>query len=552
MANTFRIGLIIVLVGGLALQVASLTAYPPPHCDETYYTDTAYDFLTEGRFGTPVHGPVYGQDTNHTIIGRVYSIGLAGVIGLLGVSLTSARLYSLLGWLAAVLGTYLLGTRLYGRRTALWGALLFAVAFKTFFAAHLTRPEIWLAAATVWIFALLVPRAPEAEGHAGPGRALLLGVTAALLTDIHFNGAFFLAGLSLVVLYQWFWLPLRNPQPPTANHQFPQLLGRAHWNLLISFFAGTALGLGLWAALHFLPDPASAWYQWTVGNTRMGMGAGSRPLLGALADLLPWIAEGFISGNRGLNALEGLLFAAGIGYALVRRTRSDVAVLLVLGGSLLTFGPLFAQKLSNYRVLWTPLLWLLAAQAVLALFDRARAWLEGRGQAAWAAAARPALVFLPLVALYIFSAGWLVRQFRGGQMAETTAALLDLIPPGSTVLGDPVWWFAFEADHRYFGDLYLTYYASAVSPPEGAVPVRQQLTQPQVQAALEAIGAQYVILDQRLHCLQDEDYQPFYALREFVGAHCDLVGEVAGGWYGQPWAITYPLGEKSAVYQCSV
>ena len=108
-----------------------------------------------------------------------------------------------------------------------------------------------------------------------------------------------------------------------------------------------------------------------------------------------------------------------------------------------------------------------------------------------------------------------------------------------------------ESDHHYYGDLYLTYYASAVSPPAGAVPVRQQLTQAQVQTALGDIDAQYVILDQRLHCLQDEDYQPFFALREYLDTHCELVGEVAGGWYGLPWAITYPLGEKSEVYQCA-
>ncbi len=94
----------LILLAG-ALHGATQTAYPPPHCDEAYYTDTALSAITRGRVATPNQGPVYGIDQNHTVIGRAYSFGLGGLLALAGAAWPTARLWSLFGWLAAVVLT---------------------------------------------------------------------------------------------------------------------------------------------------------------------------------------------------------------------------------------------------------------------------------------------------------------------------------------------------------------------------------------------------------------------------------------------------------------
>lgn len=513
---------LLALLIALGLQRLTLTGYPPPHCDETHYSSAGWAAITAGEFGSPVHGPVYGLNKNFVAMGRLYLLGVGIALKSFGLSLTSARLFSLLGWLAAVAATYGLGLRLYDRRTAIWGACLFGLSWKAFAAAHFARPEIWLAAGSAATLGwLVVPRPRRAVEVIG------IGLGAALLLEIHSNGLFFLAAFGLVAAYQWL------------------ILGR-RLDLLLGFLGGVGLGLGIWAGLHLLPDPTLAWHQLRVAYTRMGLTPDSVNLRSAAEGLVLWVGEGFWQGNRGWDAVEGTAFLVGIGYALYRRSRADVVALLVLAASLASFALFAAQKSGAYRVVWAPLLWLMAVEGLCRLIEG----LAVRLKLPLPIAGAQALLFVPILALYLAGSAWLVWQFRGGRIAEATERLRAVIPAGVTVLGDPVWWFGLSPQNPYISDYYLAVYASWVSPPQGRVRPQDELTQVQVAEAMHRVNAQYVILDPLLHCMLTEPYPPNLAYREYVTRNCELVGEVAGGWYGQPWARTYPLGTESQVYRC--
>ncbi|MBI3761714.1 MAG: hypothetical protein HY260_07605, partial [Chloroflexi bacterium] len=316
-SRLIRIGLTASLLVFLGLHAVTLTTYPPIHCDEAYYADTALSAVTWGAFATTAQGPVYGIDRNHTIMSRVYSVGLGLALKTLGVSIVTGRLFSLLGTLAAMAGTVWLGKRIYGWRTGLWAALLFGFSWKAFIGTHTTRPDTWLTAAIVALIAILVAESSRKKFR----HALLIGIAGPLVGDLHFNGMYFLVGITLAVGYLWF-------------------VAERHWDLLLGYGAGVTIGVVLWAGLRFLPDPAAAWYQWRVGMTRLSMGWGTRAISLRLMDMVFWVRDQFWSGNRGLDAVEGLFFLGGLAFALKRRSRADVTLLIVIAGAGLAFAAL--------------------------------------------------------------------------------------------------------------------------------------------------------------------------------------------------------------------
>lgn len=512
---------------GFALHFISLTRYPPPHCDEPYYSSFALNIIRRGEFGSPVMGPVYGIDQNHLAYGRLFGFGLGILLNTLGVSLVAARLFPLMGWIAMAAAVFWVGRRIYGANVGLWGMVLAALSWKTFFAAHQTRPEIWLAAAAILPLGWMTGTKTSNNLWRDRWAACLAGIVAALILDIHFNGAFFLAGISLAALYRWLWRARR-------------------WDLLLTFGCGVAAGLMWWAATRFLPDPVLGWYQWRVGFSRTGMGIGSTTVSASLINFAGWLVGNFWSGNRGLDAVESALYLVGIAAALRRRGDADAPLLLFAGASLLLFAFMMPQKLLTYRVLWVPPLSILAAEGArqLAVVVSLR-WPALRPQ--WSMPA----VLASACALWLAGWAWLGWLYRGGDFAGEAQRLRALIPPGTTVLGDPIWWFDFQADHDYTADIYILWYASEVTPPlDTATPVSQRLTEDQVVVGLRRIGTEYVILDDYLHCLSTTEYQPDTAFRRWVKNNCLWVGQAQGGWAGSGFAPTSPLGETSAVYYC--
>ena len=512
-----------VIIAGLALALIvnlwSLPVYPPPHCDEATYGSVGYDFLRSGRFKSNMTGDVFGFDQNYVAVGRLYALGMALFIQLLGVNLLTARLYSLAGGALTVWLTYCVARRVYDQRIGALAALLTAFSWKTLYAAHMGRPEIWLAAAVMFALWWLIRYADVARFWS----TFVAGLICAAPFDFHALGIFFVAGLALAGGYHFGWV-------------------KRSWPALIGLGAGIATGLVVWAAIHFLPDPALAWRQWSVGYARMGLLA-SPSILTASQNFGQWFRENFIANNRYLGLIESGLYACGVIAAVRRRTPQSNMILTAFFGSLIAFALSNNQKSPQYAVVWIPLLSVLAA-AVLGAVGRtlARLTLPVAVSEQWAAV----IAAIPMLLLFLAGDIWLTIRYPSSAYEQMLTEMRHVIPPNSVVVGDTVWWWGFaNDDYNFVGDWYFQLLAASQSP--------SPLTEAQTRAAVARLGANYVIVDESLACTITRDDPVQQVVARVAARACRLVAELPGPWLGRgSYESQFQFGQVSRIYACNL
>ncbi|MBI4454615.1 MAG: glycosyltransferase family 39 protein [Acidobacteria bacterium] len=425
-----KIVLFVAAVVFLLFNVGTLLLYPPVESDEGTYSSHAYNFLKRGSVGLPTLGDWYGASTNYVATGRLYLVGLALAFRLLGVSVFSARLFSLLGGAVAVYWTYRLGKHLYGRPAGIGAAIILASSQQMFFSSHYARMDVWLAAMVALAAFLLVHSQTKQSG----ALTFVAGLVAALMVDIHWNGLYLLIGFCLA------WV-IQNKGKPRF------------WQLTFKYAVGVVVGIFYWTLVHFLPDPAAAWRQWTVGFAAGGFTPWTTgPLKNVTNQLHMWKEEyfgvqfsGIIGSRAGLGMIELAYTLLALGYAVSRRNRSDRFLLLAGLGATLSFALLSVQKTVFYRIAWAPLVAVLISTSVVEfgkiLSDRLR----------------PAKMFLPtallgapLLIAYLTADLYLVHKFKGYSYASEIGRVQRAILQNSVVLGPMKWWYGFQ-ESTYLG-----------------------------------------------------------------------------------------------------
>lgn len=128
----------------------------PVYLDEPWLSDAALQFLKNGRFGFSIFGDLYGLDKD-VGFGNIHLFAEAMMFKLFGFGLYQARLVSFLSGLLLIWFTYLLGKKLYDRKTGIMSAVLFSLSGMFVDASHFARQEMMLAlfmAASLYLYLL--------------------------------------------------------------------------------------------------------------------------------------------------------------------------------------------------------------------------------------------------------------------------------------------------------------------------------------------------------------------------------------------------------------
>jgi 4-amino-4-deoxy-L-arabinose transferase-like glycosyltransferase len=504
---TWQEGLLIAGIGAwLALNLWSLLRYPPPSCDEAYYTASAYHLLKTARFGLPFIADLAGAETSYVVYGRLFLLGQAVFLAFFRSPLFAARFFSFAGVIGLAVITYALANRLFDRRVALWSMLIIAVDWPVFMQGHSGRPDIWMTAAVMFDLLLVFWLAEKPSA----GQAILAGFATALLQDIHLNGVHFIAAIGLIALIE---IGLRQKR----------------WGTVGMFALGGLLGAGYFLIVHLFPDPQLAITQYrslTLGEDREfwqhSLGFHARNL-----GMFLW--DNFVRGQSKLAIITAMFFCLGlIGAALRKDRRNALYLLIFFLVSLLSFSWMNVFKPSYYAVLWHPVLAILGTAGIFWLADDAGGIIKRLAEPVRRRLA-PGLLSLLLAAL---SAGdvYLAVKFRAVDYAGMVGEMRGLIESGSRVMADELWWYGlYDQDMVASITLNMTQYTRHELPGD-----RDNL-----RADMDALHPDYVILDNALAC-QDVSEAAREYLGEYVEERCEAVGSVAGEWF-----------ETSTVYACS-
>jgi hypothetical protein len=435
-----------VLIVAFALfNLVALDRMPLVNQDEPWIAEPGLHFWQTGVFASELHRGFFGVERHFLLHAPLYSIGVGGVIALLGPGLFQARLLSLALATATAALTFALGRRLCSPRHGLTALLML----------------------TVWRVAPGIKDYPSGIPLVDLGRLSRYDIGVPVLT----------VAACLVVL------PLMTTVRPV-----PPLTPGAVARLLI---AGALVGIGV--SCH---PAALAWAAilWAGLLVTRGWGDGVRPCAwvaaGTLAGLLPyaaWIASGwsdfllqqqyvgdrydlfnprFYLENvwqewrrygqigRGLLSLQPgawLIATSGlVGLSVLWRRRAEDApgprlllTAVIVGAGLFTLG--MKPKLYHYLATLWPLLALTAAVGLLTLLR------------ASSRIVRVATVVMVVAACADGLRGWNLVTVRALSMTpygELCDRLAASIPPDSRVLALPHYWFGLAPRVRMYRSLF--------------------------------------------------------------------------------------------------
>jgi len=533
-STIFYSALLVLGILAIVLYGTTLADYPLPTCDEVTYAGVASTFRETGRFalsGYSAGEPVF-RHQNALLFSRPISLLTALSFSALGERLMSARLVSLLAWAASLPLVYILMNRLSGgnKPLSIGTVLMYGTSQKTLYAAHIARPEAWLTVG--YLVAMLLAYIALQSKQSRYSQIAIVGVGAFAvgLLDIHSNGILLGASLALGV--------------------FIVLCIRREWKSVSMLIAGGLIGLGFLVVSRAIPDgvtteqliqvPLLRGYVWrslysdlVAGGTVIDV-----PDFRRFHTFFEWLASIYIYSGGPMSLLEAGLGMAGVAWGF--RTKHTIVRLLVSTNvlSLLGFAVLFPIRWYSYGILWSPLWYMLGLLAVYEYFfvrwQISHQWLL-RG-------------LLTLIAANIVIDVWLVNRSDSSTFTTTGETLTEIIPPGSTVVGDPIWWWQLHEEHNYITDEYLAKTRFASIPPYTLLyGVDADAThRERIDGAMSQLGnVDYVLLDDGLACRLGSTPQS-EAFTAWVDQHCsqiETLGEHEGGEIHQ-------LNQALEVYTC--
>lgn len=516
-SKRLAVALAIGLLAIASFNIFTLPLYPSPSCDEVSVSSIATSFLEQGEFGWAVftQGDYLGRDVNLFRHGRLYEAGLITLFGTLGVSWLAGRAYSLFGGAAAVLLVYLIGSRLYNRRTGALAALVFVTSVTFFLTSHLTRPDIWLALWNLVTLAVVYKAI-----HAPASRwALLAGLAAVASLDIHGHGVAIILATTITVAWEIGWRQRDRRR-------------------VLAVATGLLVGSLIWVLIHLWPSPEIALTQLgdALGYTSISNnGASSGGLAQSFLTSAQFLFDVYWGNTRWPGLLEGLLALLGLGVAVIRRNQADRLLVIWVGVSFATFALLFSQRFVNYYVLWSPLLILLGLSAI----DFIAARLPGAFQKTIILRHASIVVGLALAAANLAGTIWLTYRYRDNNFLALSQAVQTAVPKGVRVLADPNWWWSLRQDRTFITDEYFLYPLPPFSPPS-----------PSITAAIDYLKPDYILLDSATSCA-DLNGPGHAELQTYAQSSCTLIGTLDGVWRNDPGRATTLLGQTTSIYRCT-
>ena len=377
--------------------IAAIGLFTTVGVDDSWYTQPAWSFATNGTFSLPMFADLAGVDRENIVMGRVYLLIMAVAYMLGGPHVEAVQAVSFLCGLVALVAVFGIGTELWSQRVGALAAVLLAVAPNFVWQSHDARPEIMLVA--FWTVALYLVLSGDRRGTRW--RLLAGGLVAGLSVDVHFNGAAFALGLFGVLL-------VRRSSP------------RAYAYLTL----GLAAAFAWWAWVHILPGLSLFREQMSTFTTA------DPPLV----DLLSRPVQIFLleAARYALvlpRASVVLAWVAILAAILLLRHQRDRSLLCLLALTAIVF--VFMALVTPHRVhMYAVLLWPVFALLVARLLT---------------ISARPVAIGLggAVITLSLVSIGASTWQSLQEDYHSYVQRLSAEIPHDATVQGDPFVWYGF-------------------------------------------------------------------------------------------------------------
>jgi 4-amino-4-deoxy-L-arabinose transferase-like glycosyltransferase len=381
--------------------------------DESSYSDAAWTFAHDGRIHMSMFPP-----TDVASVADVrppaMAIALGGMFRIVGLGVWQARLLPLLGALAAILVTYLLGAYLAGEWVGAVGALLVATDSLLFVAGRTTRPE-GVEAFLNTLAALLFMVAMRRDSWMA---ALAAGLVAGLSINFHINGAIAPIAMALWAIYEYGLKVWRKPVAWTFA--FTAALCIVPYVLWINM---DALHHRAYVEMRTLGTeiPFSKFHGEIMRYSDfIGIGSSKLPL----PIQVP------------VRAPVAMLIVASLGVLYVRNRRLFWYLGLFLAAHM-GWWYYLANKNVRYTAVAAPLFALIVAAGCMSL----------------ASTPKHRKIVAALCLLYgaigIAGNAYLVNRFKNADYVAVTAQLRQAVPEGATVYGANTFWLALH-DRRYY------------------------------------------------------------------------------------------------------
>lgn len=429
----------------LLMHLYSLDKAPNPvQIDEPWLSDAALQFLKNGRFGFSIFGDLFDLDKD-VGYGNIHLFAEAMTFKLFGFGLYQARLVSFLSGLLLIWFTYLLGKKLYGRKTGIMSAVLFSLSGMFVDVSHFARQEMMLAlfmAASLYLYLLAKEKRSK----------ILYFITGLLLTlslDVHPNGIAMI--ISIGVLFLW-------------EYKSKVFKEKSFWFIL----AGLFLGIIYFFGVHRL-----VLYQWNTefySSNRIASPIMSimnleefyrRILVGIRDFYLPYFTGGQFHHKIAISLF--ILFA--IASAIYRRREADKILLLILGVFGIFYFLIFANPLISYWIYLYPFFYILISVSIFSLIKDYQI-----GTLKWRTSKKRAYIGVGiLMVILLLGAGryakWTYKAYTSSPDARDSYhyySYLDelkaYIPEDAVVLGNIVWFYGFYGQ-PYISKRYFEYVA---------------------------------------------------------------------------------------------
>jgi len=474
--------------------------------DEPWLSDAALQFLKNGRFGFSIFGDLYGLDKN-VGFGNIHLFAEAMMFKLFGFGLYQARLVSFLSGLLLIWFTYLLGKKLYDRRTGIMSVVLFSLSGMFVNVSHLARQDMMLAlfmAASLYLYLL----AKEKRSRI---LYFITGLLLALSLDVHLNGVAMIICIGVLFLWEY------------KSKVFKE-----------KFFRFTLSGLFL-GIIYFFSVHRLFLYQWNTecySANRMASPIMSiinleefyrRILVKVKGFYLPY----FTGGQFHHKILISLFILFAIASAIYRRRRADKILLLILGFFGIFYFLIFANPLISYWIYLYPFFYILVSALVFSLIkDWQIGIMKGR-----TSEKRVYIGLAILMVILLVGAGryakWTYKAFSGSPDARDSYhyySYLDKlkahIPEHAVVLGHTMWFYGF------YRQPYIAIYYFEWALKEKNEKIREKHG-PHFAEAVEKRKVDYIIIDDdfrarmsRGSCIPPDEFFPFLKNK------CDLAATV--------------------------
>jgi len=479
--------------------------------DEPWLSDAALQFLKNGRFGFSIFGDLFGLDKD-VGFGNIHLFAEAMMFKLFGFGLYQARLVSFLSGLLLIWFTYLLGKKLYDRKTGIMSAVLFSLSGMFVDVSHFARQDMMLALFMAVSLYLYLFAKEKRSGIL----YFITGLLLALSLDVHLNGVAMIVSIGVLFLWEY------------KSKVFKE---KSFWFILAGLFLGT---------IYFFSVHRLFLYQWNTeyySANRTGSPIMSimnvqefyRRILIKMKDFyLPYFTGGEFHHKIVISIF--ILFA--IASAIYRRREADKMLLSILGVFGIFYFLIFANPLIAYWVYLYPFFYILISASIFSLIKDYQI-----GILKWRTYEKKVYIGLAiLMVILLIGAGryakWTYKAYAGSPDARDgyhyysyIDKLKAHIPEDAVVLGHTMWFYGF------YQQPYIAIYYFEWALKEKNEKIRKKHGADFAET-IEKRKVDYIIIDDdfrarmsRGSCIPPDQFFPF------LKSKCDLVATVMDGYH---------------------